>query len=143
MGGQPGAFRPRQIQHIPLQAVEVKGFIVHAANQQLFWLQWGVSFPSRISKKTKPHPPGDGQNTDWPPDPALILRFPALTCPERDIDFSWVFKVHKEPDFAKVMNEVTVFYIWGITRIRNGVLGLLGLSKTCRSVNSLFPREKK
>lgn len=42
MGGHPGAFQPRQIQHIPLQAVKEKDFIVHAANEQPFWLQWGL-----------------------------------------------------------------------------------------------------
>ena len=41
MGGRPGAFLPRQIEHIPLQAAREKDFIVHAANEQPYWLQWG------------------------------------------------------------------------------------------------------
>lgn len=31
-----GAFLPKQIQHIPLQAEKEKDFIVHAASEQLF-----------------------------------------------------------------------------------------------------------
>ena len=57
MGGRPGAFLPRQIQHIPLQAVKEKDFIVCAANEKPFLAPAGASFPSHISKRTKPPRP--------------------------------------------------------------------------------------
>lgn len=46
MGGHPGAFLPRQIQHAPLQAEKEKDFIVRAACEEPFRLQWG-----RVSRR--------------------------------------------------------------------------------------------
>ena len=57
MGGRPGAFLHRQIQHIPLQSVKgKKTFIVHEAKEKRpFRLHYGggAGYPSRISERTK------------------------------------------------------------------------------------------